>query len=218
MRLALTLLLLLAAPATASAAQLSATLQTDGGVRYGQPQRLTGTLTEAGAPLAGQLVRLEARTFPFAGGFGTVASTTTNAKGAYAFSRAFDRNVQLRAYAPDQDVRSVTARAFVFPAVKLSFEQLGPRRLRLIETLRTPTGVRLTAPVTFYLAPKGAATAPPTANGTPARTAPGRFRATARVTIPKAWKGEFRYGSCFRYSKGTGMGDPKAACPKRYRF
>ena len=36
--------------------------------------------------------------------------------------------------------------------------------------------------------------------------------------LPAAWKGTFRYGSCFRYSEGSGMGAPSAQCPKRYRF
>ena len=46
----------------------------------------------------------------------------------------------------------------------------------------------------------------------------GRFKATATVRLPRAWKGAFRYGSCFRYSEGSGMGAPGATCPKRYRF
>ena len=45
----------------------------------------------------------------------------------------------------------------------------------------------------------------------------GRFRATTQVRIPKAWKGRFRYASCFPYN--AGMGNPKLGCPKKsYRF
>ena len=41
---------------------------------------------------------------------------------------------------------------------------------------------------------------------------------TFTVTLPRAWKGAFRYGSCFKYSEGSGMGAPGVKCPKRYRF
>ena len=46
---------------------------------------------------------------------------------------------------------------------------------------------------------------------------PGRFRASADVRLPAAWKGRFRYASCFPYN--AGMGNPKLGCPKRrYKF
>ena len=56
------------------------------------------------------------------------------------------------------------------------------------------------------------------ARAKPRKIGRGRFKATATVSLPRAWKGAFRYGSCFRYSEGSGMGAPAARCPKRYRF
>ena len=45
----------------------------------------------------------------------------------------------------------------------------------------------------------------------------GRFRASTVVRIPLAWKGRFRYASCFPYN--AGMGNPRLGCPKkRYKF
>jgi hypothetical protein len=76
----------------------------------------------------------------------------------------------------------------------------------------------LTARTTFYLGPKNAKVADPAARAKPRRIGKGRFKATATVKLPAAWKGAFRYGSCFRYSEGSGMGAPGAKCPKRYRF
>jgi hypothetical protein len=78
--------------------------------------------------------------------------------------------------------------------------------------------VRLSARTTFYLGPRDATSAKPVARAKPKRIGRGRYRAVATVTLPRAWKGAFRYGSCFGYSEGSGLGDPKARCPKRYRF
>ena len=78
--------------------------------------------------------------------------------------------------------------------------------------------MRLTARTTFYLGPQDAKSAPPLARAKPRRIGRGRFKATATVKLPRAWKGAFRYGCCFRYSEGSGMGAPGAECPKRYRF
>jgi len=76
----------------------------------------------------------------------------------------------------------------------------------------------LTAGTTFYLGPKNAKTAKAFARAKPRKIGKGRFKATATVKLPREWKGSFRYGSCFRYSEGSGMGAPGAECPKRYRF
>jgi hypothetical protein len=221
MRLAITVAIaaLLVLPGTAAASDIKFELKTDTGVRFGSPHRATGTLTDdAGAPAAGQAIELQARPFPYKGSFKKVATAKTGADGRFTFKRVFDRDVELRAVAAALSVTSVTRHAYVFPRIHLSFEQLSGGRLRLIQTLRTPKDVRLSAPVIFYLGSGNAKTAPPTAKAKPRRTAPGRFRASAKVMLPKAWKGSFRYGSCFKYSRGSGMGDPNATCPTRYRF
>jgi hypothetical protein len=44
----------------------------------------------------------------------------------------------------------------------------------------------------------------------------GRYVARATVRIPRSFRGRFQYASCFRYSPGSGMGDPGQRCPKRY--
>ena len=52
----------------------------------------------------------------------------------------------------------------------------------------------------------------------PKRVGSGRFEATATVKLPRSFGGRFQYATCFRYSEGSGLGDPRAACPKKYRF
>ena len=108
--------------------------------------------------------------------------------------------------------------AHVYPRPKSSFKALSGNRLRITQHLSTPPNIRLTAPTIFYLGPKNAKSAPRVATAKPRRLSRGRFRAMATVRMPKAWGGAFRYGSCFRYSEGSGLGDPQAGCPRRYRF
>jgi len=211
-------LVLLAAPATASAAELSLALSSDAGVQLGTPHALSGTLREAKLPLAGQRVELQGRAYPFQGKFRTLAKATTRADGTFAFRRTFERNIDLRAVAPAQDERSAVLRAYVYPRPRSTFKALAGHRLRITQYLRTAPNVLLTAATTFYLGPKNAKSAPSLARAKPLRISPGRFKATATVRLPRAWKGAFRCGSCFRYSAGSGMGEPGASCPKRYRF
>jgi len=219
MRLLLTAsLLLLLFPGAAVAADLSLTLTPAAGVQYGSAQEAGGRLAEGAVPLAGQVVELQARAFPYDGGFETVATGTTDANGAYAFKRRFERNVELRAVAPAPRATSPVQRAYVFPRPRSKFKVLDGGRLRITQYLRTPRGVRLTARTIFYLGPETAETAPRVATARPKRIGEGRFKATATVRLPRAWKGGFRYGSCFRYSEGSGLGDPKASCPREYRF
>jgi hypothetical protein len=214
--LALTALLLL--PGTAAAADVSLTLSPAAGVRYGSPLDAGGRLLEGTAPLAGQPVELQGRPYPYEGGFRRLATTTTDARGAFAFERRFARNMQLRAVAPVQGAQSETVRAYVFPRPRSTFKALPGSRLRITQTLRTPINVRLTARTNFYLGPQNARSAPRVARAKPRKIGRGRFRATAVVKLPRRWKGAFRYGSCFGYSEGSGLGDPKVGCPKRYRF
>src|SRR4051794_16065454 len=201
MRLVLTVFLLLACPATAAAADLTLTLDTSQGVRYGSVHEGHGILKEGTAALGGQPVEIEARAYPYDGAFKRVATVTTAPDGSYTFGHRFDRNGQIRAFAPAQAIRSNTVLAYVFPRPRSTFKAVdGGRRLRMTQFLRTPADVRLTARTIFYLGPKKAKSAPAVASAKPRRIAPGRFQAIATVRLPPAWGGTFRYGSCFRYS------------------
>jgi hypothetical protein len=219
MRLALIgFLLLLTLPATASAAELTLELDSPGGVQFGQAHRASGVLTDAGVPQVGQAVEIQRRLYPYTGKFRRIATVATGPDGSFAIKRKFDRNAELQAFAPAQQAASPMISAHVFPRPSSYFKALAGNRLRITQYLRTPRRVKLTAPSIFYLGPKSAKTAPRVAKARPRRVSRGRFKATAVVDLPRAWKGAFRYGSCFRYSEGSGLGDPDARCPRRYRF
>jgi hypothetical protein len=217
MRLALCLFLVLLFPATAGAADVSLGLDPPE-VQFGTAHQAAGRLVEGTSPLAGQRIELQGRPYPYDGVFKPLATTTTDANGAFAFTKRFDRNMQLQAVAPDAQATSEIVRAYVFPRPRSVFNPLARGRLKITQYLRTPANVRLTAPTNFYLAPRGAKTARRVARATPRKIGRGRFKATATVELPRAWKGEFKYASCFRYSEGSGLGDPRASCPKRWRF
>jgi hypothetical protein len=187
--------------------------------RFGGPHHAQGRLTDAaGTPLARHRIRLEARRFPFRGRFHELMRTTTDAKGRFGFSGIdLDRNADLRAVAVDGTTSGI-ARAFTYPAFRLRFAVVGARRIRLTQTYRTPRDVRLSAPTLFYVGRRSAGSATVRARAKPRRTSAGHFSATATVRLPKSWKGRFRYASCFRYTPGSGMGDPARGCPTRFSF
>ena len=225
LRALLTALLALAIlPAAASAAVIDIEITPAGGADFGETQAVTGKLTGPyGAPLVGREVDLEIRRYPYKKPFKNVAKATTGLDGRFAFERAFDRNHRVRVLAPEFGDRSAVEDVFVFPRTNLTFGLARRNVIRLVQTYRTPKGVRLTAPTLFYVGRAGKPRAPLAAK---AKTRPvrrkgkrvkGRFRASALVRIPKAWKGHFRYASCFPYN--AGMGNPKLGCPKKkYKF
>ena len=221
--LILALLALAAAPAAASAA-VEIELVPQGGVDYGETQAVTGKVTGPfDAPLVGRQVVLEAHAYPFRRGYAPIATATTGLDGRFAFDQAFDRNQRVRVLVPESGERSAFASVYVFPPALLDFSLVRRNVIRIVQTYRTATDITLKAPTLFYVGRKGRKTAPRAAK---ADTRPmerkgkrvkGRFRASVEVRIPAAWKGSFRYASCFPYN--AGMGNPKLGCPKKsYRF
>lgn len=210
-----TLMLAFAAPAADAAVSVDmkvAPLQTS----YGKPTTITGTALLDGAPFAGQPVQLEARRYPFEADWAPIADGVTAADGTYRFEVELDRNTDLRvttggAVAPRE-------RAYVLPAFTLSYRALNARVVRLTQRYRVPRGVRLEKPTIFYVGPRAAKRGPRSAVGELERVRAGRYRSSALVRLPAKWKGRFRYASCFRYTGGSGMGDPRATCPRRIRF
>jgi hypothetical protein len=217
MRLFIALVALLLAPASASAAELTMRVS-DQEVQYGAQFRVTGKLTQTGVPLPGQVVELQARKYPFTGPLVRIATTTTALDGTYSFRPKFSRNVRLNAFAPAQRVNTGELPAYVFPRPRSTFKGLPRSRLRITQLLTTPRGVRLTAPSFFYLGPRGASTGRRVARALPHRIARGRFKASAVVRLPRSFRGRFRFASCFLYSRGSGMGNPRARCPRKWRF
>ena len=98
--------------------------------------------------------------------------------------------------------------------------------IRIVQTYRTPADVTLTAPTLFYVGragqADGAAGRARQDDTRPVRRKGKRVegplpRHARRSASPPAWKGRFRYASCFPYN--AGMGNPKLGCPKKsYKF
>jgi len=228
--LILSLVLLAALPAAASAAVVEIEITPEGGADFGEAHAVTGKLTGPySAPLVGRRVALEVRRYPYKQPFRPAGTATTGLDGRFAFEQEFDRNHQVRVLAPELGDRSQVKRVYVFPRTSLTFSLVRRNVIRIVQTYRTPRSVTLTAPTLFYVGRSGRASAPLAAR---AKTKPvtrkvkgekrrqrvkGRFRASARVRIPAAWNGRFRYASCFPYN--AGMGNPRLGCPKqRYTF
>jgi len=219
----------LAIAAPASAAEVSLALDSEEGVRLGTATELSGEVTEAGAPLAGRTVALELRRHPFARDWRRTGITeVTAADGGFAFSRRLERNHQVRVRLVTEPAEpaifSPPLEAYVLPAFTLTFDQRGARRLRLRQTYTVPRSARLSAPTRFYVGPckadrRGRCTARRAQFRIAAETRrlrAGRYVASARIRLPKSFRGRFQYVSCFTYSRGSGMGDPDQRCPKRF--
>jgi hypothetical protein len=210
-----TLLLLVAAPA--AQAVVTVTIKaTPAESQFGGKTRITGQVLDDGAPVPGAVVRLDGKRYPFEDELAPVATATTNAEGEYRFERELARNWQFRVVAGT--TKSERVRAYVYPATKLAYRARSSRVVRLTQRYRVPRGVRLKQPTIFYVGKRGRATAPRVATGKAERIRAGRYRSTAVVRLPAAWDGRFRFASCFRYTGGSGMGNPRASCPRRFRF
>jgi hypothetical protein len=206
------------APVTAAQAQaeVSVVVEPAGGVRYGAATTVRGTVTAVGVPLAAQPVVLEARRFPFEGAWEPLATATTDTAGAFAFAREFDRNHRLRVRHAPTGALSAVRTAFVYPSFTLTFEEPAAGTIRITQLYRVPADVRLSARTRFYIGPQTGRRARLRAVVPTRRVRAGRYRAVARVRIPDSYDGRFRYVSCFRYSAGSGMGDPARRCPPRF--
>jgi hypothetical protein len=210
---------LFAAPATAQAAPALVVDLKQPTVGYGAHHTVVGTLADGLTPLAGQQVILEGRRYPYEGSYRVIAKALTDAKGNFTFKPKLDRDHILRVVAPAQRLTSQREHAYTLPSFSLSFRALKPGVARLTQRYTVPKPVALTAPTHFYVGKRGAKYASKVMVGATKRLHAGRFTSSVRIKLPASWHGRFRFGSCFRTSEGSGMGDPRATCPKlRLRF
>jgi hypothetical protein len=209
----------LLAPATAQAAPALVVDLKQPSVGYGARHTLMGTLADGLTPLPEQPVILEGRRYPYEGSYRVIAKALTDAKGSFTFKPKLDRDHILRVVAPAQRLTSEREHAYTLPSFSLSFRALKPGVARLTQRYTVPKRVKLTAPTHFYVGRRGAKYASKVLIGPTKRVKAGRYTSSVTVHLPASWHGRFRFGSCFRTSKGSGMGNPRATCPKlRLRF
>jgi hypothetical protein len=208
-------MLLIAAPAAHAATAVALEGPSEQTI-FGDATKLRGVVATDGVPAAGVPVQLEGRRYPYEGEFEPVTTTTTDADGAFAFTRKLGRNWQFRAVA--NGVTSSRVRVYVAPWSKLTFRARSSRVIRLTQRYRVPRDVKLEQRTIFYVGRRGAKRIPRVASDKPKRVRKGRYKSSAVVRLPAKWHGAFRYASCFRYTGGSGMGNPRASCRKRFRF
>jgi hypothetical protein len=219
-RVLVAVLVLVLAP-TARAAELTIDVdEGDRGIHWGESHGVNGTLTSDGrTPLAGQQVVLQGRPFPFDDPFMQLETATTAADGTFSFKTELSSNTKLRVFAPALMARSKQVTAHLFPATHLSFRQVRVGVVRITQDYRVPRSATLAGKTLFYVAPRDARTSRINRLATTRRVSAGRFRARVTVRIPESYGGRFRYAACYRYSPGSGLGDPKISCPRSgYRF
>lgn len=189
------------------------------GVAYPGEQAIDGVIEERGRPAAGLEVTVEIRPFPFTGEYSVAGTLVSDAAGRISLNRHFARNHQVRLRVTGTEVTTAPETAYAFPGFRLSYRRLARNVLRLTQDYTVPREVRLTQPTLFYLGRRGAATAPYRARAATRRISAGRYRSQATVRVPQSYRGRFSYASCFRYSPGSGMGNPAAGCSSTaYRF
>src|SRR5262249_14709418 len=143
-----------------------------------------------------------------------IAKAMTDDKGNFEFKPKLDRDTILRVVAPLQRATSAKVHTYTLPSFTLSYRAVAPGMAKLTQRYTVPADVKLSSPTHFYLGRHGAKLASKQMTGTTRRTSKGHYSASVKVKLPAAWKGRFRFGSCFRTSPGSGMGDPGATCPK----
>jgi len=223
MRIVLLSLLLASFASPALAADLTLNVFPREGAILGEEHRFSGSLAQGGKPAPGQVVLLTARPHPFNGAFEEIERTITDAGGRYTFLEQLERNHQVQilsvATSTFPAASSRVARAYVFPSARLSARTVRRNVVQITQTFTVPRDVVLKAPTRFYLGRARAATAAFVRAGGTRRVRAGRFRARVTVRVPAAYRGRFSYAACFRATRGSGLGDPKATCPtRRFRF
>jgi hypothetical protein len=153
--------------------------------------------------------------YPYHGAWQPIARAVTAADGTYSVTGALDRNHRLRVRHEPTGALSPALTAYVYPSFRLAFRELRAGLIRITQTYLVPRDVELHRPTRFYVGPQTRRLAPLRATVATRRVRPGRYRAVARVRIPAAFGGRFRYVSCFPYSPGSGMGTPGRRCPPR---
>jgi hypothetical protein len=215
---ALAVLLLAGLPASASAATLTA--GSTHTITFGKTATVKGTLNGHVID-SGVQVQLQVKLFPYKGAFTTIATTNTDASGAYSFTTKPDRNARYRVIATDGSATSPTVKTFVNAIVTTTVRggpggvALASMELRFSPQLSTSpfTG----RPLYWYYKPSSAKKFRKVATTKTRRLAAGKIGGNLSYKLPKKTaKQAFTIAWCFRPTAPTkdhGVADPATGFP-----
>lgn len=183
-------------------------------VDLGIHQKISGRVALSGVGQPGVRVVLYVQRFPYRHSFRAVAARHTNASGAYAFRRTFDRNTRVRVRISGATTLSKVAQAQVLPRTQLSNRlSKDGRKLRSTVTARSPRDVRLGGRVDIYLGRYGAKRLRKVSRPVLRPVARGLARASVLLNLPASYNGGYDVVSCYAAPTSTGMRERGFDCP-----
>jgi hypothetical protein len=187
-------------------------------VDLGTHVKISGHVTVSPAGVgdpSGVRVVLYVQRFPYRHSFRAVAARRTNATGAYAFRRTFDRNTRVRVRISGTSTLSQPAQAQVLPRTQLSNRlSKDGRKLRSTVTARSPRDVRLSGRVDIYLGRYGAKRLRKVSRPVLRRVGRGLARASVLLNLPASYNGGYNVVSCYAAPASTGMRERGYNCPR----
>jgi hypothetical protein len=187
-------------------------------LEYGSSTGAGGRLVVGGAPRAGGRIHVELNPLPALSGWIRAPRTfRTGPGGRYTFAAGPPRSYRVRTVSDDPRVVSLSHALYVVPRLKLRYRALPGDRFEETLTATGPASARLTGRVYLYRARYGAKTLPFWRFGAMRPVGGGVSRTAVRFTVPKAWKGSFRFAACYDAPRATGLDDPRTSCSKRPR-
>jgi hypothetical protein len=183
-------------------------------VSYGTSLAVTGLLGEAGVPIAGVQLSLEAEPYPYRH-YAAIASTRTEPDGAFRFGGVrLAENARLRVLSQTPAAMSAVTQIVVDPVARLSARSLGPGRVQLsVRITHDPALHSPAVPAWWYLAPHGSSRYRLAAVTTTKALTAGVTYASTTIDPPTRL---FGYRVCLNPPWEEAMGMPRAhgPCPR----
>jgi hypothetical protein len=182
-------------------------------ISYGSPLTVSGQISEAGTPLSGVALELQAAPFPYRA-YVTVASAVSEAGSFHFAGVLLGENARLRVLATTPRAASPAFDVVVDTLASVSSRNLGPGRERLSVRIRhDPSLHSPPVPVWWYLAPHGSSRFKLAAVNTSGALGAGVLYATVTVDPPSE---RFRWRVCLNPPWEEAMGPPSAhgPCPR----
>ncbi len=181
-------------------------------VRFGDPAKLSGKLTQGGDAVRDEEISLEEDPYPFDESWREVATAMTDKRGRFSFEPELEINTAYRAIA--QETLSDQRVVFVDPVASVDSELVGSSSTRFVTTFRhSPDRPLDGAALYSYGGPVIQAeivgSVPFVAIERVKEVKPGHSQAT--VVLPGS-PGDLAYEVCVSYAPSNAVGVPRAEC------